>query len=197
MANFGTTDARVDVHVVLVGGQKLAPQSVTAPSGGVIALDLTTRAPLDTDYAVTATARDTNGRPVPVVVEMLASWAPTSSTPGVASTLGSTVAARRWVVPQPDADADAFLTLLNPGAAPVTAALLPAAFVDRPTGATSEPEVAVVPGTAEVLQIVNIGHRPGGALVITANHPIVVGLTMLGAAGASISAAIPDLSYTG
>ena len=111
--------------------------------------------------------------------------------------MGSPVAARRWVVPQPEVDADAFLTVFNPGTEPVTAALLPAEFVDRPTGATSEPELAVAPGTAEVLQIVRIGHRPGGALVITANHPIVVGLTMLGPAGASISAAIPDLSYDG
>jgi len=197
VANFGATEARVAVHVVLVAGQKLAPQSVTVPAGGVIALDLTTRVPLNTDYAVTATARDANGRPVPIVAEMLASWSPTSSTPGVASTLGSTVAARRWVIPQPDVDADGFLTLLDPGADPVTAELLPAAFVDRPTGASSEPEVAVGPGTAEVLQITNIGHRLGGALVITANHPIVVGLTMLGPAGASVSAAIPDLSYAG
>jgi hypothetical protein len=33
--------------------------------------------------------------------------------------------------------------------------------------------------------------------VVTANHPIVVGLTVLGNAGASLSAAIPDLSYGG
>lgn len=197
VANFGGSDARVDVRAVLVGDQKLAPQRVTVPAGGVIAVELTTRMPLGADYSVTATARDTNGRRVPIVAEMLASWTPTSSTPGVASTLGSTVTARRWVVPQPDADADAFLTVLNPGTEPVTAALLPAAFVDRPAGATSEPEVAVAPGTAEVLQIVRIGRRPGGALVITANHPIVLGLTMLGPAGASISAAIPDLSYPG
>ena len=33
--------------------------------------------------------------------------------------------------------------------------------------------------------------------MITADHPVVVGLTLLGADGASISAAIPDLSYGG
>ena len=47
-----------------------------------MAVDVTTRVPCGTDYAVTVTARDTDGRRVPVVVEMLASWAPTSSTPG-------------------------------------------------------------------------------------------------------------------
>jgi hypothetical protein len=197
LANFSDSEARVDVHVVMVGDQTLQPQTITVPSRGVIATDVTTRVPIGTAYAVTATAREVGGRRVPLVAELLASWSPARSTTGVGGTLGSTVAARRWVVPQPDVDADAFLTVLNPGTEPVTAAMLPASSVDRRVGPTSEPELAIGPGRAKVLKVVLLGSRPGGALVVTAQHPIVVGLTLLGPAGASISTAIPDPSYAG
>jgi len=196
LANFSDAEASVDVHVVMVGDQRLQPQTVTVPAHGVASTDVTTRVPLGTDYAVTVSARGVDGRRTPVVAELLASWAPSSATTGVAATLGTPIAARRWVVPQPDGDADAFVTVLNPGTDPATAAMLPARSVDRRVGPTSEPEVAVAPGKAAVLKV-TLGRSAGGALVITAQHPIVVGLTLLGAAGASVSAAIPDPSYTG
>ncbi|MDQ1432918.1 MAG: hypothetical protein QOF40_3520 [Actinomycetota bacterium] len=197
LANFTGTDASVQVHVVLVGNLTLSPQTVAVPSHGVAALDVTARVPLDTPYSLVVTSRAVNGRPVPVVAELLASWAPSSTTTGVATALGTTVTARRWVIPQPDVDAEAFLTVMNPGGQPVTAALLPAASVDRRTGPTSEPELAIPPGRAKVLDVVLVARDPGGAFVVTANHPIVVGLTVLGNAGASLSPAIPDLSYGG
>lgn len=196
LANFGASEAKVEVHVVLVSDQKLAPQSVTIPARSVAAVDVTTRVPLGTDYAITATAVDAAGHPAPVVAEVLTSWAPSSATPGVASTLGSTVAARRWVVPEPDVDADGFVTVYNPGPDPVTATLLPSDFVDRRVGPKSEPELAIAPGRAQVVKLALLGSTPLPA-VVTANHPIVVGLTLLGPAGASLSAGIPDLTYRG
>jgi len=36
-----------------------------------------------------------------------------------------------------------------------------------------------------------------GATVVTANHPVVVGLTLLGADGAAIATALPDLTHGG
>ena len=197
IANFTDTDASVEVHVVLVGDQSLAPQTVAVPSRGVTAVDVTARVPLGTEYTVVVTARPVDGHPVPVVAELLASWAPSSSTTGVGTTLGSSVTARRWVIPHPDVDADAFLTVMNASGEPVTAEILPASFVDRRSGATSEPELAIAPGRAKVLKVVLLGSGRGGALVVTANHPIVVGLTLLGSAGASVSSAIPDPSYRG
>jgi hypothetical protein len=196
LANFGDRDVRVQVHVVLVGKQTLAPESITVPSRGVVAVETTTRVPVGTDYAITATAQAVDGRRPPIVAELLTSWAPSSSSTGVAATLGSSVAARRWVVPRPAVDAAGFLTVYDPGAEPVTAALLPAASVDRRVGPSSEPELAVGAGKAEI-QPVTLGSGSGSAWVITAAHPIVVGLTMLGPDGASSSAAIPDLSYAG
>jgi hypothetical protein len=197
LANFASSEAKVEVHVVLVGNQKLAPQSVAVPARGVVSTDVTARVPLGTDYAVTATATDAGGRAVPVVAEILTSWVPSSPTPGIASTLGTTVDARRWIVPKPEVDADGFVTVYDPGPDPVTATLLTADSVDRRVGPTSEPEVAVAPGKAGVLRLVARSRGSAGAWVITANHPIVVGLTLLGAGGASLSAAIPDLTYAG
>jgi Family of unknown function (DUF5719) len=197
LANFTGSDARVQVQVVLVGEGSLPPETVSVPSRGVTVTDVTTRVPLGTPYAVVATARDDHGRRVPVVAELMTSWAPSSPTTGVGTTLGTTVTARRWVIPQPDVDAEAFLTVLNPGGAPVTAEILPASFIDRRSGATSEPELAIAPGKAKIQRIVLRGSETDGALVVTADHPIVVGLTVLGDAGASVSTAIPDPSYGG
>jgi len=196
LANFSDADARVAVHLVMVGNQTLQPQTIRVPARGVVTTDVTARVPLGTEYAVTVTAQDVDGRRVPVVAELLASWAPSSTTTGVASTLGTTAAARRWVVPQSDVNAPGFLTVYNPGPEPVTAALLPADSVDRRVGPTSEPELAIAPGKAKVVQLALLG-SDSLAAVVTANHPVVVGLTMLGDAGASISSGIADPSYTG
>ena len=99
LANFSDVDARVEVQVVMVGDQTLQPETIRVPSRGVVTTDVTTRVPIGTDYAITATAVDVDGRRVPFVAELLASWSPSSATPGLASTQGSSVAARRWVVP--------------------------------------------------------------------------------------------------
>ena len=54
----------------------LPAQNVRVPAQGVVAVDVTTRVPLDTDVAVVATARAVDGRRVPIVAELLATWAP-------------------------------------------------------------------------------------------------------------------------
>jgi len=133
LANFATTDASVEVHVVLVGDQSLAPQTVAVPSGGVTAIDVTTRDAAR--YGIRGHRhRPRRRRPSRADrAEMTASWASTSTT-GVASALGTTVTARRWVIPQPAVDADAFLTVSERERHPVTAAILPASFVDRRSG---------------------------------------------------------------
>jgi hypothetical protein len=197
LANFTDTEARVDVTSVVVGGQKLPSQTVRVPSQGVLAVDVTARVPLDSQFAVVASVREVEGRRIPVVAELVANWSSASSSTGLAATVGSTVTARRWVVPQPDADADAVLTVFNPGSAPVTATLLPADLVDRRVGATSEPELAIPAGAAKTFRLSQLSSRRVAA-VVTGNQPIVVGLTVLGdAAGAAISAGIPDLTYAG
>jgi hypothetical protein len=195
LANFSGDDARVDVQTVLAGEGNLPPQTVRVPAQGVIAVDVTSRVPLDTDVAVTATVRAVDGRRVPVVAELLATWPPASSSTGLAGTTGSTLTATRWVVPLPDVDAEARITVLNPGSEPVTASLLGSDDVDRRIGPTSESELAIGPGKVKTARVVLGAGEP--AMVVTAEHPIVVGLTVLGGAGAAVTTALPDLSHGG
>jgi hypothetical protein len=194
LANFSTDDASVAVKAVVVGGEDGLAQTVRVPSQGVEVVDLTTRVRLGSDVAVIATAREVDGRRVPVVAELLATWAPTSSSTGLAGTLGSTVTATRWVVPVPDVDGEVTMTVFNPGPEPVTAEVLAAGDVDRRVGPTSEPELAIAPGKAKTVRLTRLRGRPI-ATVVTANHPVVVGFTVLGNAGAALSAALPDLTY--
>lgn len=196
LANFSDDDARVDVKTVVVGGERVPVQTVRVPSQGLTLVDVTTRVPLDSDIAVVATVRPVDGRRAPVVAQLVASWAPSSSSTGVAGTLGSTFTATRWVVPVPDVDAETTVTVFNPGPEPVTAELLAADLVDRRVGATSEPELAIPPGAAKTVRLAVLGARPLPT-VVTANHPVVVGLTVLGDAGAGLSTALPDLTHGG
>jgi hypothetical protein len=183
LANFSNVDARVDVSVVVVGEPTIGPETIRVPARSVVATDVTAQVPLDTEYVITATAVGPDGQRVPFVAELLASWAPRSASPGAASLMRSHDAARRWVVPQPDVDEDAFLTVYNPGPGRVSVARRDGASLD------------IAPRTAKVFEVV-LG-ADDGALVVTAPQPIVVALTLLGDVGASISSAIPDPSYAG
>jgi hypothetical protein len=196
LANFSPDDTRVDVKTVLDGEGDLPAQTVRVPAQGVTMVDVTTRVPLDTDVAVTATVRAVEGRRVPVVAELLAAWPPASASTGFAGTIGSTLTATRWVLPAPDVDAEATVSVFNPGPEPVTAELLAAGDVDRRIGPTSEPELAIGPGEVKTVRLVLLGAQQG-ATVVTANHPIVVGLTVLGGAGAAVETALPDLTHRG
>ena len=148
--------------------------------------------PLDSDIAVVATARAVDGRRsrrgrAARVVVVLVVDAPASRAP-----LGSTVTATRWVMPVPDVDVDVIVTVFNPGPDPVTARC------SRPATSTGgRPDER-----AELRDRGRQGEdgsprRPRRrpiACVVTANHPVVVGYTVLGNAGAAMSAALPDLT---
>lgn len=194
LANFSGTDARVDVTTVVVGGEKLEPETVRVPAQDVVLVDATRRVPLGSDYALVATSRPVDGRAVPVVAGLVSTWAPDSTSTGVAATTGSTLGATRWVVLRPGVDAATTITVFNPGPDPVTAALLPAGQVDRATGPVSEPELAIAPGQAKAIDAARVGST---AVVVTTAHPVVVGLTVLGAAGAAIGTGIPDFTRGG
>ena len=196
VANFSAVDTEAEVAILLPDGQTASPQSVKVASRQVVSVDFTNRVPVDSPYSVIVRARNAEGNTQPVVAESLSWWPDSSSSTGVASTIGVGKAARRWVVLLPDVDADAVLTVVNAGMKPVTAALLPADQVDRAVGPTSEPERAVAPNSIASFSVLDL-RTPRGALVITADHPVFVGLTVLGAAGASTSAAFPDYEYDG
>jgi hypothetical protein len=196
VANFSSLDTEAELAVLLPDGTTANPQSVKIPSRQVVDVDFTNRVPVDSPYSVVVRARNAEGDTAPVVAESLSWWPASSSTTGVASTLGPQQAAKRWVVVLPDVDADALLSVADVGTGPVTASLLPADQVDRGVGPSSEPELSVAPNSMAAFTVRDLRtHR--GVLVVTADHPVYVGLTVLGAAGASTSAAFPDYEYTG
>lgn len=196
VANFSAIDTEAEVAVLLPDGQTASPQSVKVASNQVVQVDFTNRVPVDSPYSVVVRSRSAEGTTEPVVAESLSWWPASSSSTGVASTLGPVRAAKRWVVLLPDVDADALVTVANVGTKPVTAGLLPADQIDRAVGPTSQPERAVAPNSIAGFRVLDL-RTNRGARVITADHPVYVGLTVLGAAGASTSAAFPDYEYTG
>jgi hypothetical protein len=196
LGNFSASPTSVVVDVALAGDRTLEPQTVDVPAQGVVTVDITGRVPVDTDYAITVTPRRNGATIVPVVAELMAWWPPASTSSAVASTLGSVGIARRWVVTAPEGDADAYVTVLDPGAGPAVVGLLRAGRVDRGTSATSGEHRKIKAGGLAVFHVAHIGDEQS-AFVVTADHAVVVGLTVLGAAGASASAAAPDPSYSG
>jgi hypothetical protein len=200
LGNFSDTDASVVVDVALAGDRTLEPQKVDVPARGVVSVDVSSRVPVDTEYTVHVTSVSAPGATdraiVPVVAELAAWWPPTSTSTAVASTLGSTGPARRWVIAVPEGAADAYVTVFDPGAQSAEVGMLRADGVGPRTSATNGAQRTVKAGGVAVFHVVGIGDEQT-ALVVTADHPVVVGLTVIGAAGASASAALPDPSYLG
>jgi Family of unknown function (DUF5719) len=193
VANFGSTSATVEVNVMLDGGETLGPQSVDVSARGVTTVDVGNRVPAGTQYAVTVIARSTEAHSGPVVAEVLESWPSSSASTGVATTLGSTRLAKRWVIALPSANVEGVITVVNPGTEPLTASLLVYDAGDT-TGPPSEPERSVVANHFAVFDLVELGAGGDHVLVVTSDRPVAVGVTYTGPSGAAITAAIPDFA---
>jgi hypothetical protein len=159
----------------------------------VVALDVSDRVPADSTYAVRAFARTVEGHAAPLVVEMLSWWPEESTSTSVATTLGAPDAARRWVVAVPDAQADGVVTVVNPGAQPVTAEL-------RVYGAdggepASAPAVAIERGRFATFALGSLGVPRDRVMAVVADRPVVVGFTVIGDAGGAMMLAVPDFGF--
>jgi hypothetical protein len=194
VANFGASTTTVEVDVALEGDLTLPAQSISVPARGVVAVDVAAGVPSGSDYAVTVIARDLEGHSAPVVAELFEWWPESSASTGAATTLGSTRLARRWVVALPAAKVAGVVTVLDPGARPLTADLLVFDAGDV-TGPPSAPERAVDAGRFAEFVLDDLGADGDHVLVVTADRPIAVGVTYTGPAGAAASAAIPDYGY--
>ena len=190
IANFGASSTTVEVNVMLDSKETLPPQSVDIPARGVTTVDVGTRVLAGTQYAVTITARNAEGRAGPVVAEMLESWPSSSASTGVATTLGSTRLARRWVIALPSGNVDGVITVVNPGTQPVTASLLVYDAGDT-SGPPSEPERAIDASRFAVFDLVEVGAGGDHVLVVTSDRPVAVGVTYTGPSGAAITPRYP------
>ncbi|MEX2100802.1 MAG: DUF5719 family protein [Acidimicrobiia bacterium] len=190
VANFGTRPTTVEILIRLDDEETIAPKRADVAAGAVVAFDVGSLVPVGVRYAVTVTARDVEGNRAPVVAELLASWPPGEGVRSVATSLGTTRTARRWVIALPDlgAGTGAVVTVLNPSTKPVTAALVVARAGDT-GGPISEPEMAIPAAEFGTFAATD---AMGRVLVVNANGPVVVSLTIVGNSGASASPGVPD-----
>ncbi|HEY7107525.1 MAG TPA: hypothetical protein VH986_14050, partial [Acidimicrobiia bacterium] len=193
VANFGAVQTTAEVSVVLEGDLTLPPQSVTVSPHTVTMVDVTTGVPADADYAVLVRARDTEEVTRPVVAEMLQWWPDESASTGVATTMGSTRLARRWVVAAPAGALHGVVTVVDPGAQPLTATLLRLDAGDT-TGPASAPARAVDTGRFRTFVLDDLDAGGDHVVVITSDRPSAVGVTWTGDDGAAMSAAVPDFT---
>ena len=193
VANFGAITSDVEIEVLIGDEQTLTPLTASVPARGVVSVDVSDRVPAGTPFAVRVFARTLEASSPPVVVEMLTWWPVASASTSVATTLGPARPARRWVVPLPDVDADATITVINPGASPVTAEVL--AYGVDGAEPKSAPSAAIDAGKFATFALDEIGLGGARTIVVTSDRDVVVGLTLLGAAGGSVMAAVPDFAY--
>jgi hypothetical protein len=193
VANFGNVATTAEVSVVLEGDLALPAQSVPVSARSVAMVDVTQGVPADTDYAVVVRARDAEGHSPPVVAEMLQWWPDESPTTGVATSMGSTRPARRWVIALPSGAVDGVVTVVNVGTEPLTAGLLVLDAGDT-TGPPSEPERAVDADRFRTFVLDDLDAGGDHVLVVTTDRPSVVGVTYTGDDGAAMSAAVPDFT---
>jgi hypothetical protein len=192
VANFGPASTVVDVNVVLDGDQTIAAESVAVPARSVRMVDVAGRVPADSRYAVQVIARDVEGNAPPVVAEAL-DWRPmTATSPAVATAVGSSQPARRWVVALVSKDDEGVVTVLNPGTRRLTVTL----HMLRASGGSrrSRPR-RVDSGHVTTFDLARVGAQSDGVLVVVSDHPSTVGITLTGPGGAAVASAVPDFSY--
>jgi len=108
----------------------------------------------------------------------------------VATALGATRPARRWVVALPGAAGDGAVAVLNPSGEPVTAEMR---VYGRGGGApTSAPAAVIAPGRFASFALGALSEAREQVVVVVADRPVVVGLTLTGDAGAAWMVAVPD-----
>lgn len=187
VANYGSTPTPVEVGVALEGAT-VAVRQVDVPARSVVTVDRATGLPPDASYAVTVAARDAEGTGQPVVAELL-QWRTGGAATGVATTMGSTRLARRWVVAT--VPSHALVSVMNPGSEVANAELLVYDAGDT-TGPPSAPGRSVEAGRLAVFDVDDIGAGGNHVLVVSADRAVVVGVAVTGSDALAASAAVPD-----
>jgi len=187
VANFGSSPTPVQVGVAIEGAT-VATRQVDVPARSVVTVDRATGLPPDAPYAISVEARDTEGRGAPVVAELL-EWRTGASVAGVATTMGSTRLASRWVVaPLPS---HAIVSVMNPGGGTANAELLVYDAGDT-TGPPSAPARSIEAGRIAVFDVDAVGAGGNHVLVVSADRPVVVGVGVSVPDALAASAAVPD-----
>jgi hypothetical protein len=189
VANFSNTSTHVTVGVTLDNDASLPAQRLSVPSMTVSSVNLSQRVVAGTGYSV----RVRGPAAVPVVVELVQTWAAPAAPPGLAATLGTTATASHWAFAtgRTDDSGDAQLVVVNLSGRPLSVELL--AFTPGdPNSPTSAPAQAVGAGKRAVFSLSADGVDPDQVLVVQANGSIVAGREVMGPSR-SLSVGIPEL----
>jgi hypothetical protein len=189
IANPSSVPTSARVRTRLDGGA-LEPETVSLPAGTAVSVDLGRRVPPGVGFSVAVESR------LPVVAESLvAVQAPIASVQrGIATTIGATQWARRWV----DAPARAtgtsqdLVAVLNPSGQALTFRMR--VLTDGKTAVPPPAErVRLEPGKRAVLDLVKLGASPSATVVVEATAPVVVERASGAMPGITMAGAIPDL----
>jgi hypothetical protein len=189
VANPESAPTTATVRTRLDGGA-LEPESVQIPARTAVAVDLGRRVPPGVGFSVAVDARS------PVIAETLAALRSPipENARGIATTVGTTRSARRFVVSPGRVAADSIdlVSVLNAGRSPVTFRVR----VHR-GGRVSTPENAarlrVAPGRRVLIDLDRIQVAADAVVEIDATGPVVVDRESSAIPGVSVSAAVPDL----
>lgn len=189
IANPQSSPAIATVHTGLDGGA-LEPETVNLPAGTTVAVDLGRRVPPGVGFSVAVDSHD------PIVAETLTALvAPIpSAARGIATTVGETRAARRWVIAPARASTTSIdlVAVLNPGQTPATFRLR-ARSGGRELAPPDTQRIRLAPGKRVLVDLGRRSIPADGFVVIDADAPVVVSRESSAIPGISVSSAIPDL----
>jgi hypothetical protein len=188
VANFDERSTEVEVGTLLDGNDTLTPETVPVPGRSVVTVDVGALVPNDTEFAVEV--RAIGAEPV-VVEELTTSLA--ASEGGAALESGVRAPARRWVFAGlDDADADALVSVLNPGRRRVGVELLTVDDLDAPD--SSAADRSLDPGERTTFTLSELGIDPDDVLLVDATGNVVAERVLSTSTGRSVDTGIPDRS---
>jgi hypothetical protein len=200
IANIGQLDAQVNVQAQTAAKQIVHPVQVTVPSGGVSWVQVggctdSSESCLDVPERIGYVLLVQSDTDAPIVAQTLSRFdGEGDTTVGVATSMGSTQPARRWVIARTDArrQRSTSIALSDPGLKPaqVAVSIVRGGDVERPTDLQ---RVTIAPGQRYVLPLGDPSAAPvGGAVVITSDVPIFAESTIYADSDATRAPGIPE-----
>ena len=186
VANYTENGSEAEVRVDVDDGPRVEPQTVPVPARSVTVVDVGGLVPVDSTYSVAV--RVTGDEPV-VVEELSTSTA--SSAGGLALGAGVREPAGRWAFAgAPGLEADAVVSVVNPGPRPVTVSLTALASDDT-DAPESPPELELDGGERGSFDLGELEIGADLVLVVEADGPVFASRFLFTATGRSLDPGIP------
>ncbi|NIR42289.1 MAG: hypothetical protein GWN79_29355 [Actinobacteria bacterium] len=179
-----TETAEVDLEIVADGDLRFDPVELTIRPGRTVQVVIDDEERLGSLGEFSVIARSLSGLPVAVMAESRR-LPGDEAVPTTAATVGSDVAATRWIAPM-EGD-QSTLVILNPSADTIATVEL---RVADPDGETVVATVEVAQVSRAVIDIADLpGERP--IVVVEASAPVVVGRDLVGVSSHRMSIGVP------